>query len=372
MRKSNVIDIRSRSAYVYKSDDYSLRNCLECCTVEDLEDIALYQGMELPGKLKKEALINLLEIQILGDFKRLLPYFLPEDIELLDLVVSGMPCRAEDMMERDLYIYDLGFIYFFYESEWIHPVLPSELRELLGQALENGLLEQLPFRQEIADYVEALLNFYGIYEISQLVEVWNAHHRKNITYDQAWEQLTGMEDVLACYWCDEGLVVSDYFADYQEVDIFMDMVRGLPYYMPSKGEIASGLIGGLYSVDSLVYQQIELFVKAKKAREPEAGWESDNIIHLILDGALFNLEAAEVAKELEAKEGFSLVSQEENRRFTDFYNQYRYRTRSWALRGYVPREPADGDGAPEAAAAPAEQPGKNKEKPRFFTIRGGK
>ncbi|MDO4552220.1 MAG: hypothetical protein Q4C22_01670 [Bacillota bacterium] len=366
MRKSNIIDMRSRSPYVYKSDSYSLRDCLECCTQADLEDIAYYQGLEIPEGLKREALVNLLEPQILRDFRRLVPYFLPEDIELLDVAVSGRPSYPEDMMGRDLYIYDLGFLFFFYENETIHPVLPEELQAILAEALKDGLLDQMAFRQEIADYVEALLNFYGIYELDQLVKIWNAHHRKKMDWEEAWGQVTGMEDVLACYWCDEGLVVSDYFSDYQEVDLFLDMAEDCPYYDPTPADIRKSMEGGIYRIDSTACQRLDAFVKELRGKDPDGKWDPEALLRTILDAPLFDIDGEAMLEALK-EEGFPLDKPEELQTLVRYYEEYRKGTRSWILRGHLPSELPSEFSGPENPAP--EPPSK---RPFLRTIRGGK
>jgi hypothetical protein len=275
----------------------------------------------------------------------------------------------EDMISRDLYIYDLGFLYFFNEGSFVHPVLPTELHEILEEALKGDLLEQLPFRQELANYVEVLLQFYGVFEVEQLVKVWNAYHRRAIKWEDAWDQLAGMEDVLACYWCDEGgVIVSDYFTDYRDVDRFRASVQGLPYYMPQKKDLDRWPMGGRAPSDMVRYRTIERFLEQKREREPEAAWEEALVMQDVSDAALFFVDAAEMLEELAAADAFK-VEGEEARAFVKLYEEYRNHAVCWALRGHracnLPEE------LRECASVRLEPPGAGK-KPLFFSIKGGK
>jgi len=228
--------------------------------------------------------------------------------------------------------YKNGFVYLFSWEGSDYLVLPDELARVYNETLADA---DFPARNkhnlELASYATALLNLYGYYEIGQFVEVWNHHHKEKIEYKDAEKFLSDLANFHSNYFFDEDCVVHDCLDD-DEFDDLYETVSEMDYYMPTKSVIAAHS-----EPDEKFYDTTP---GAEDLQTFLAGIITDELVLDDLRIGLYmscqRLESAESVLEQLEDADFPLDDRDAVLKFERLYQNLRYNTHIWVIRGFTP------------------------------------
>ncbi|MBE6032460.1 MAG: plasmid pRiA4b ORF-3 family protein [Clostridiales bacterium] len=315
---------------------FTLEECLSRCTFDELKNMAQIQQLGVALNAPKEELVKALCAWIPTDFQRRLPHLFPEDVTLLDLALEDQWIPSQEFAGCDFFFREAGFVFLFSSGSRFKPVLPNELKQLYEEAIDNGLFNRLKRNQKLGIYAEALTNLYGIYGAGQLAEVWNRYNPKDpMSYEEASAMLAEMEDILVCYWYENGYAISDYFQDPGEVRVFLDIAGNKPYYMPTEDELERYSTTE-FDMESPYAQRLELAVSLLARTTPRRKWREDELLVLLMEGALFQLKFEDILPDLKSIEFFA--ENEDCEELREVYELYAENARSWLLRGHRPTD----------------------------------
>lgn len=321
----------------------TLEDCLAQCGKLQLRRIAMGNDLEVPEKVNKEAMNVLrrtLKELIPLQFKRKLPYLLPEQRELLHtaLAAKGTPVKETDFGSYSV-LFGLGLIYMFRDEGQFYLAVPEEILAVMEEAdMVPGAAPEDAWKRgdELWTYTLALLNLYGAYDTGWFAQVWNQHHKEKITAEQAEAYLESMWNLQFYYWYHDGFVIASYFQNEQLLDAFLDQAADIPYYMPTKRDI-SYYYEHDYDEDSPNYKKVEAFLEEKMARETDSKFELALVMGVIGYAGVLDLEELGVLEQLEGL-GVVFTSPEEEKQFLALFAGMSENSRKWALCGWRPTD----------------------------------
>ena len=232
--------------YIKGKPNASLKDCLsdyeknKLINLADKQHLLLNMGEPIKEeKLVKKEVVESLVTQICENFKEDLFYIPPRELEFLAKVIS-MDFNVTNHIDYEdcSFLYSLGYIYLYDFNENIYPVIPKELRKLYEGIPKKKLEDKTRQSQELYSYATALVRLYGIYPVEQFVEVWNAHHKKSISLEEAGMYFYMMYDRQVYFKYDYQYVLSSHFVNNEGYRL-LESMKDKPYYMPTKDEVFS-------------------------------------------------------------------------------------------------------------------------------------
>jgi len=259
----------------------SLINCLESSSENEiLEIVNLYEKSQSQNNNKGQTLDSLNDI-IINSVPEYFLYAHQSVIGVFNQLSENTFIISKDTnLLIILSLYRQGYLYLFYDekSKEITPVIPEEIKDIYKRSMEDSVyLEKLERNKEIYDYVQALLNLYGVYKIEEFLMVWNEHHTEEITFEEVEIFLNNADEEQLFFWIDNGYIVESGFRNKEEYQGLLNESAGKPYYLPTVKEIEI-YKDELVDIDSIYYQKLKSFLSAKASDDVD------------LDNLLFSLE----------------------------------------------------------------------------------
>jgi len=223
------------------------------------------------------------------------------------------------------------FIYLFLWEEQYYLVLPDELMTIYNEVMADADFAAVNARNvEMADYAAALLNLYGMYEIKWFAAVWNQHHKEKISEEEAEQFLSDQANFNADYFTDVGFVLNE-FMDDDELEELQEAIERLDYYMPTKSVIRTYVQRGYDNSKISGEQEMDDFL---------AGFINDEqLLEIVQIGITISCERMEdpaFIRDLLEDVAAPLHDDTFVERFERLYNNLRYNTHVWPLRGFTP------------------------------------
>lgn len=316
-----------------KKPVYLLKKCLE--SYNERTRTAISHTIKIEGKREREsqeAWIDRLAVAVQQDMKQQLAYLTDKQA---DFLLSGVentdtsPIADIDDLVTALSLLKVGWGYWFFSNEEIHFVIPEELKKIVREAIVEGnfFLQQQKY-PALSEYIEALVNLYGAFEINHLLAVWNQHHPEELlTLLQLTEFITGINEHQFVFENEGNLI---YAAGAIDAEIAESMVLNLalvPYYVPKPEEIEALA----HKEPSVHFRSLEKYIR-KSIHQPEYLLQaiSDNLcIGFLPEKGIEELVLAGLVD----KDNAEFMN---NLRF--LYDRVFNDTRNWIIRGHTPNE----------------------------------
>lgn len=174
------------------------------------------------------------------------------------------------------------------------------------------------------------MHLYGVYDVNQLVTVWNFHQKEAVTAAAAEEWLKKIEQQQTAFYVNSPLIIDSSFIDEKEAKLFYEQLtsRQVPYYMPSAEELAV-YSEHMIAIDSPNYLNIQQYIHAKNYDL----FTERNIMHEISKAAVFGLKADKLYPKAAAA-GLEFAVEEEVLTFVQLFKELSEQTRKWSFRGW--------------------------------------
>lgn len=233
---------------------------------------------------------------------------------------------------------DYGYLYVNKtENEGFYPVLPNEIAEKFHQlAGDKSYKERLEHNQTLFDTVLALIHLYGVYDVDQLIAIWNVSQSDVLTKEAAIDYLEKVGIRQPYFYFNGTLVIDGYFADEKEALTFYDNLNAhnIPYFAPTETDLQ------LYAKNKINpaspnYLNMRNYIQTK-------GYDSateERILDEISKGAVLGTQPDKLYQTL-ATVGLKFMVEDDVITFVQLFKELSEQTRKWGYRGLTPAEVA--------------------------------
>ena len=196
-------------------------------------------GPIIEEELVKKEMVDSLAAQIVANFYEDLFYIPPRELEFFTKIME-MDFSPESHVDYEdcSFLLALGYIYLYDINGRVYPIIPKELRRIYEKITKKEIDDKTRQSQEMYSYAIALVRLYEIYPVEQFVEVWNTHHQKHISLEDASMYFYMMYDRQIYFEYDYEYVISSRFQNDEGYQL-LDKMKHKPYYMPTEDEIIS-------------------------------------------------------------------------------------------------------------------------------------
>ena len=322
------------SAAIEGSPVSSLDACLSAYTKEHLRDLAQDHDITIPAAKRKAEVVHSLSSHLMKQFPRMLPYFPQMNLEFLARFIDSPEIEmAHDALHfRDIsHVHNFGFLYLFRTADTFTAVIPRELLPALKVLSDQGIWERVNFHQRLDAYAVALSNLYGVLDIDQYAIVWNRFEHERLTPAMAMDELIELGRIQYYWWFEDELVISSYFQNEEEVEQFLENVREISYYAPTRDDIVTYFRAPYDDQSPAASAMLEFLCGYRLPN----GEQIEDLMDDISDSCIVGEPMQEVF-DLLNEYGLLFTGMDEITRFTELYVQMNEHSRKWELRGHTP------------------------------------
>ena len=333
-------EMSESTAQAIQSTETSLVELLLSNKKDTMLEIAEKNGAEVKKSHTKAKIAVDLAEQMQQHFADFLVYTSRKGVAVLKKVVEqseGTPLSITTDEAKELAVVaDYGYLYVNKtEKEGFYPVLPNEIAALFNQlAADKSYQEKLEHNQKLFDIVLALVHLYGVYDVDQLIAVWNRHQSDVLTKEAAMDYLEKVGIRQPYFYFNGSLVIDGYFADEKEALTFYDKLNAhnIPYFAPTGTELQ------LYAENKINlaspnYLNMRNYIQTK-------GYDSateERILDEISKGAVLGTQPDKLYQTLAAV-GLKFMVEDDVITFVQLFKELSEQTRKWGYRGLSPAE----------------------------------
>lgn len=313
---------------------HTLSACLEAYTKDHLQDLAQDHALRIPSSLRKRQIVDNLGPHLAAQFPRMLPYFPQMNLEFLSRFkeTPAITVDSDTLKFRDIsHAHNYGFLYLFKTGDTFTAVVPKELIPTLHLLDDEGIWGRVNFHQRLNAYAVSLSNLYGVLDIDQYAIVWNQFEAESLTPAMIEDELVELGKVQYYWWFEDELVISSYFQNEIEVAQFLDNVKQVSYYTPSRNDLLK-YFETPYDDESPAASAMLEFLSGYRLPDGE---QVEDLMDDISDTCIVG-EGMQDVFDLLNEYGLLFTGMEEISRFTELYTQLSEQCRKWELRGHTP------------------------------------
>ncbi len=317
-----------------KRPEKSLEGNLHHFTKKDLLELGEDLGLQIPTSRRKGEVVEAVAQQIEGEFPKLLPYLPLRNLELLIRFRKreSVKIKPEKLSFHDIsHLQNFGFLYLYKDGADFNLVVPTELVEKLDILIKHRFWRDAELSQRIDAYAIALTNLYGVLDIDQFAIVWNRFEKEILTPAMIQDELHALDRVQYYWWIVDELVISSYFKSHEEVALFLDNVKQVSYYAPSRSDLIK-YFKTPYDDQSPAVSAMMEFLSGYRL---PAGEQIEDLMGEISDACIVGERMQDVFNLLN-EYGLLFNEMEEIDRFTELFTQMNKSCRKWELRGHLP------------------------------------
>ncbi len=322
------------SAALPGTPSHSLAACLDSYTKEHLLDLASDHEVDLPMSARKKQFVDSLSGRIVDRFPKMLPYLPVVNLEFLKRFKDNTSIVVDkDVLQfRDIsHVHNFGFLYLYKTGSSYTAVVPRELLPALQMLKDAELWKSVELHQRLDAYAVSLSNLYGVLDIDQFAIVWNRFEAENLTPAMAQDELGELGKVQYYWWFEDELVISSFFRTLEEVEQFLDNVKQVSYYSPSREELVQ-YFQTPYDDESPAVSAMMEFLSGYRLPNDE---QIEDLMDEISDTCIAG-DGMQDVFDLLNEYGLLFTGMDEITRFTELYVQMSENCRKWALRGHTP------------------------------------
>ncbi len=317
-----------------KRPERSLEGNLNHFTKKDLLELGEDLGLQIPSSQKKGEVVQAVAQQIEGEFSKLLPYFPVKNLEFLARFrgKGSVKINPNKLSFHDIsHLQNFGFIFLYKGGSAFALVTPTELIDKLEILSDLNFWKGAELNQRIDAYAIALTNLYGVLDIDQFAIVWNRFESETLTPAMIQDELHALGRVQYYWWILDELVISSYFKSIDEVELFLDNVKQVAYYAPSREDLIT-YFKTPYDDQSPAASAMIEFLSGYRL---PAGEQIEELMGEISDACIMGERMQDVFNLLN-EYGLLFNEMEEIDRFTELFAQMNQSCRKWELRGHLP------------------------------------
>lgn len=161
----------------------TLTECLNYYTKAKLFELGEEQEESVSIHQLKDEMIELIEEILLKNVEEDKLELTDDEKKAIEQVIKGEETDKINIEDTKSFR-RLGYIFWFYNKKEFNLVCPKEIAEkYMNTKEEVPALSKI--ENKILDYADALKNIYGVFELDQLVKVWNEHNEDKLDEDTA-------------------------------------------------------------------------------------------------------------------------------------------------------------------------------------------
>lgn len=352
------------------SKNADLKSCLDKTLKPGLKIILDSYGVNMTSSAKKQELSDKAFETVTAEAENYLKTGENNAVELLKEICDGTKTySSEKELETIKPLMTRGLVFLTAEGESIVPVVPSEIRDILGADKTVGSSESLEYalsqihekpeemnadaselrtgtrtakaanpdrteeQAELIRYAAALSNMYGMYTYTQLKEVWDLNHRYGMSPADIDSTLKKSGDEDGFYILNNKYVVNPILENDSDCnELLLKLTAGDIYYYPQDDEVKI-YEDGIPSDELQEYRYIRSYISRKVGSEEKA----DELMSKLLKAALMDYEPSKLMSLL-AEYGIKFEDNIDSDRFTTLYISWIYVLRVWVCKGYRPMD----------------------------------
>ncbi len=322
------------NAAISATPEYSISACLEAYSKDHLKDLAQDHELHIPSSYRKKQVVGKIAPHLVSQFPKMLPYFPHRNLEFLTRFKENPSIEiAHDALRfRDIsHAHNYGFLYLFKTGDTFTAVVPRELIPALHMLDETTIWDTVSLHQRLNAYAVSLSNLYGVLDIDQYAVVWNRFESETLTPAMVADELVELGKVQYYWWFEDELVISSYFQNELEVAEFLDKVKQVSYYAPSRDDLVK-YFQTPYDDESPAANAMLEFLSGYRLPDGE---QIEDLMDDISDTCIVG-EGMQDVFDLLNEYGLLFTGMEEITRFTELYAQMSDHCRKWELRGHTP------------------------------------
>ena len=317
---------------IKEKPSYKLRDCLSFYTKQQLVDIASEHGEYISMSKLKKHIIDILEEMLISRIESDSLYFTILERDMLAKFIEDGGV-ADNNIERTIKLKALGYIFWFYHNDHFYAICPNEIADGFMRSYESNNKDTIKRNNRILDYINALQHIYGVFEIDQLLVVWNRYNKDELDIFEAIEFLNVVGRRQNYFWWDPPYIVSDYFMHEGEYEEYLKNRSPVDYYVPTKEEL-NYYMENEFDEENIYYKKMMRFLE-KDGQLDLRALENISVsieVSCTLDGSL-----QQIIDEM-TDEGFDFDDIDELNEFAQLYMNLNNNTRKWAIKGHKPVE----------------------------------
>lgn len=317
---------------IKKKPSYKLRECLSFYTKRQLVDIAYEHGKHIGMSKVKGAIIDIVEDLLISRIESDSLYFTISERDMLAKFIEDGGV-ADNNLEKTIRLNSIGYIFWFYHNKHFFAVCPDEIASGFMKSYEANDELTVIRNNKIFNYIKALQNIYGVFEVEQLVIVWNEYNEDKLDLLEAYEFLNVVGGRQYYFWWDPPYIISGYFMDDGEYEEFLKHRSKVDYYIPTEEEL-NYYMTNEFNRENIYHKKMIKFLE-----------NSGQLDLRTLDDISVSIEVActlggslqQIIDEM-VDEGFSFDDFDELNEFAQLFMNLNNTTRKWAIKGYKPDE----------------------------------
>lgn len=310
----------------------TLKECLRCYTKAKLTNIAKLHGIHLKQSQRKDEMIGIVEGTLIENISKDSFNMTSLERELL-ACLSSQDQIEENRLEEIKILKSLGYVYLFYYKKKFYTILPGELSDKFLESYHKKDENTIEENDEMYTYIKALVQLYGVYEVNQLIVVWNRYHREKLNKKKVYEYLDREIDEQKDFYWNFPYIISSYFKEEKEYERFLSAAHNREYYIPTEKEI-SYFAENQIDQENIYSKLVEEYLR-KKARLKEDVLEG--IMGSLTFSCIIDKPFQSVFQEIK-KAGHIFRDAKEVNDFTQRCVDFNTHTRKWSLKGHKPVE----------------------------------
>lgn len=317
---------------IKKAPSYKLRECLSYYTKQQLVDIAFEHGEYISMSKVKSAIIDSIEEILISRIEKDSLFFtMPERDMLAKFIEDGG--LADNNLEKSISLKSLGYIFWFYNDNHFYAVCPDEIASGFMKSYEGNDEYTVNRNNKMMDYIIALQHIYGVFEIEQLLVVWNKHNKDKLDILEGYEFLNTVGRRQNYFWWDPPYIISDYFMHDGEYENHLKYRSNVEYYIPSKEEL-NYYMENEFDEDNIYFNRMWNYLEYSGQLDFNT---LDDLMVAIEVSCTLDRSLQETVDEM-VDEGFSFEDFDELKEFTQLYMELNNNTRKWSIKGHKPVE----------------------------------
>lgn len=317
---------------IKKEPSYNLRECLSFYTKQQLIDIAYEHGEYISMSKVKNHILDILEEIIISNIESDSLYFTLSERDMLAKFIENGGV-ADSNIESSFKLKTLGYIFWFYHNTHFYALCPNEIADRFILSYDSNNENTVKRNNKISDYINALQHIYGVFEVDQLIIVWNKYNKDKLDMLEAYKFLNIVGRRQNYFWWDPPYIVSDYFMHDGEYEEHLGDRSKVEYYIPTKEEL-NYYLENEFDEENIYYKKIMKLLENSGELNLRA---KENIsvsieVACTIDGSLQH-----IVDEMN-DEGFIFDSFEEVNEFAQLFMNLNNTTRKWSIKGHKPVE----------------------------------
>ena len=323
-----------QNAAVEGRPEHSLSACLNAYTKAHLQDLAQDHALHIPSSFKKQQVVGKVASHLVKQFPRMLPYFPHMNLEFLAQFKDSPAIEvARDALKfRDIsHAHNYGFLFLYRTGDSYTAVVPRELLGALELLKGKEIWEAVNYHQRLNAYAVSLSNLYGVLDIDQYAIVWNRFEAEKLTPAMVEDELVELGNVQYYWWFEDELVISSYFQNAVDVAQFLEKVKQVTYYKPTRDDLIK-FFATPYDDESPAASAMLEFLSGYQLPDGE---QIEDLMDDLSDTCIVG-EGMQDVFNLLNEYGLLFSGMEEITRFTELYAQLSDHCRKWELRGHTP------------------------------------